>query len=78
MKRDGLPELRTGILEADLLIFGTPVYEQHISAQMKAFFDRTFMWIHLIGLLGKPVITAITTEGDGIRPTEHYLRGSSR
>ena len=68
---DSLAELRQKVLEADLLIFGTPVYEQHISAQMKAFFDRTFMWIHLVGLLGKPALTAITTgdeereEGEG-------------
>lgn len=72
---DSLAELRQKVLEADLLIFGTPVYEQHISAQMKAFFDRTFMWIHLVGLLGKPALTAITTGGDGLRSTQRYLSG---
>lgn len=74
-ENDDLPELRRKILDADLLVFGTPVYERHISAQMKALFDRTFMWIHLMALLGKPVLTAITTGGDGIRPTERYLEG---
>jgi len=74
-KDDALAELREKVLGADFLIFGTPVYERHVSAQMKAFFDRTFMWIHLVGLLGKPVLTAITNGSDGIRPTQKYLSG---
>lgn len=73
-KNDALPEIRRKILECDLLIVGSPVYEQQISAQMKTLFDRTFMWIHLIGLMGKPTLTAITTGNDGIWLTEKYLR----
>lgn len=72
---DSLPEVRQKIRECDLLIIGSPVYEQQISAQLKALFDRTFMWLHLIGLMGKPVITAVTYGGDGRRPTERYLSG---
>lgn len=72
-KNDALPEIRQKILDCDLLIVGSPVYEQMISAQTKALFDRTFMWIHLVGLMGKPTITAITTGSDGIWLTEKYL-----
>lgn len=74
-KTDALQEVMRKIRECDLLIVGSPVYEQQISAQLKAFFDRTFMWIHLIGLMGKPVITALTTGNDGLIRAENYLTG---
>jgi multimeric flavodoxin WrbA len=72
-RSDELHEIMRRMRECDLLIVGSPVYERHISAQMKALFDRTFMWIHLIGLLGKPVLTAVTAGSDGINPTRRYL-----
>lgn len=72
-KNDALPEIRKKIQESDFLILGSPVYENMISAQTKMLFDRTFMWIHLIGLMGKPAITAVTYEADGRWLTEQYL-----
>jgi multimeric flavodoxin WrbA len=72
-KADSLPDLMRKIQESDLLIVGSPVYEQHVSAQTKALFDRTFMWIHLVALLGKPALTAVTAGSDGIRTTRRYL-----
>ena len=74
-KNDALPEVMQKIQESDILIIGSPVYENLISAQTKALFDRTFMWIHLVGLMGKPALTAITTGSDGIWLTEKYLSG---
>ena len=72
-KNDALSEIRQKIMKCDLLIIGSPVYEMFISAQTKTFLDRTFMWIHLIGLMGKPALTAITTGGDSVWLTEKYL-----
>ncbi len=63
-RRDALPEIMEKIRACDLLIIGSPVYEMQVSAQIKAFFDRTWMWIHCLGLLGKPAMTAVTTGGD--------------
>jgi len=72
--KDDLTEVKQKVLKSDLLIMATPVYEYHVSAQMKAFFDRSFMWTGLMKLLGKPVITAVTAAGGGIKPTENYLK----
>jgi multimeric flavodoxin WrbA len=72
-KNDALPEIMQKMQESDFLILGSPVYENLISAQLKALFDRTFMWIHLVGLMGKPALTAITYEADGLWLTEKYL-----
>jgi multimeric flavodoxin WrbA len=74
-KNDDLPEIMQKIRESDLLILGSPVYENFISAQTKVLFDRIFMWIHLVGLMGKPALTAITTGADGMWLTEKYLSG---
>jgi multimeric flavodoxin WrbA len=70
---DALPEIMQKILECDLLIVGSPVYEMLVSGQIKAFFDRTWMWIHCLGLLGKPAMTAVTTGGDSPWMTETYI-----
>jgi hypothetical protein len=61
------------IRQSDFLILGSPVYENMVSAQIKMLFDRTFMWIHLVGLMGKPALTAVTYEEDGRWLTEKYL-----
>jgi multimeric flavodoxin WrbA len=70
---DALHEIMEEIQACDLLIMGSPVYEMQVSAQIKAFFDRTWMWIHCLGLLGKPALTAVTTGGDSPWLTEKYL-----
>lgn len=72
-RNDDLPAIRAKIQGCDLLIIGTPVYEQMVSSQTKALFDRTFQWIHLHGLMGKPTLTAVTSGGDGIFPAQTYL-----
>jgi multimeric flavodoxin WrbA len=71
--KDDLQEIQEKMLASDLLIFGSPVYVQHISAQMKVLFDRIYVWLHTVKLIGKPAITAITTAYSGRRPTEKYL-----
>lgn len=72
-KNDDFMEIREKILACDFLIIGSPVYELMISAQTKILLDRTFQWIHLQGLIGKPTITAVTSGGEGIVTTQGYL-----
>ena len=74
-KDDGLQEIAQKMLDSDLLIIGSPVYVQQISAQTKALIDRLFIWIHLSRLIGKPTLTAITTAAEGMKLTEWYLVG---
>lgn len=71
--KDDMEEIRQKILECDFLILGSPVYVHQISAQMKVFFDRIFVWVHTVKLIGKPALTSVTTGGSGRRPTEKYL-----
>jgi multimeric flavodoxin WrbA len=71
--KDDLQEIQQKMLESDLFILGSPVYVHHISAQTKVLFDRIYVWLHIVKLIGKPAITAITTAKTGRRRTEKYL-----
>lgn len=61
------------ILKSDLVVFATPVYENHISALMKNFFDR----FHFLGFrpLNKSInaIIIATCSFSGLRNTLKYM-----
>jgi multimeric flavodoxin WrbA len=71
--KDDLPLIQQKLLESDMIILGSPVYVEQVSAQMKAFIDRIFIWLHTLRLIGKPSLTVVTTAGSGIQATENYL-----
>jgi len=71
--QDDLQDIQARLLESDLFILGSPVYVDHVSAQMKIFIDRSFLWLHTLRLIGKPALTALTTAGSGAGPAERYL-----
>jgi len=72
--KDDITDLKEKLQNSDLVILGSPVYVHSVSAQFKAFADRIFIWYHLMKLIGKPVITAVTTARTGRKPTEKYLK----
>lgn len=72
-KKDDLDEIKAAMLACDLLILASPVYENQVSAQMKALFDRLFPWCHVFPLLGTYSLSACTTGNDGHRETGAYL-----
>ena len=57
---DGIME---DVRKADALIFASPVYCGAVSAQMKTFFDRMVIELHVMSLLGKPSIALAVSEG---------------
>ena len=71
--KDDLQEIQRKMLSADCLIIGSPVYVHHISAQTKILFDRIYVWLHIVKLIGKPAITALTTAKTGLHRAEKYL-----
>ncbi len=66
---DDLPSLLIRMQEADGIIFGSPVYIDNISGQMKVFFDRLADAIHyqlLAGKYGCSVATTYESGGDDV------------
>lgn len=70
---DDLAAIQAKLLAADLIVLASPVYVCHVSAQMKAFIDRSFVWAHALSLFGKPALTAVTAAFGDMRPAESYL-----
>lgn len=71
--KDDMEYIRSKILEADLIIVGSPVYFQNISGQTKILFDRLAYWSHVFRLIGKPVITVSTSGSNGNKIINSYL-----
>jgi multimeric flavodoxin WrbA len=66
---DDVPALVVRMQEADGIIFGSPVYIDNISGQMKVFFDRLADVIHyqiLAGKFGCSVVTTYESGGDEV------------
>ena len=66
---DDVPALQIRMQEADGIIFGSPVYIDNISGQMKVFFDRLADAIHyqvLAGKFGCSVATTYDSGGDDV------------
>jgi multimeric flavodoxin WrbA len=70
---DDLQSILQKLKKSDMVILGSPVYVNTVSAQFKVFADRIFVWLHTLRLLGKPSLSVITTAGSGISPTKKYL-----
>jgi len=71
--KDDLAEIKIKMLECDMLILGSPVYTNQVSAQMKAFCDRLFTWCHIFPLLGKYSLSVVSTGNDGHKESAAFL-----
>ncbi|HET6581636.1 MAG TPA: flavodoxin family protein, partial [Methanoregula sp.] len=70
---DDVPALVARMQEADAIIFGSPVYIDNISGQMKVFFDRLADAIHYQVLAGKFGCSIATTHESGGDEVVAYL-----
>jgi multimeric flavodoxin WrbA len=70
---DDVPALLIRMQEADGIIFGSPVYIDNISGQMKVFFDRLADAIHYQVLAGKSGCSVATTYESGGDDVVAYL-----
>jgi len=70
---DDVPTLLIRMQEADGIIFGSPVYIDNISGQMKVFFDRLADAIHYQVLAGKSGCSVATTYESGGDDVVAYL-----
>jgi multimeric flavodoxin WrbA len=62
---DDVPAIVARMKEADAIIFGSPVYIDNVSGQMKLFFDRLADAIHYQQMAGKYGCSVATTHESG-------------
>jgi multimeric flavodoxin WrbA len=72
-KMDDMTLLKQKLLDADFIIWGSPVYTMAVTAQMKTFLDRLASWYHNMRLAGKPGMTIATTAHSGIKEVNELL-----
>lgn len=73
---DDVPALVARIREADAIVFGSPVYIDNVSGQMKVFFDRLADAIHyqlLAGKFGCAVATTHESGGDDVVAYQNHV-----
>jgi multimeric flavodoxin WrbA len=70
---DDIPALLIRMQEADGILFGSPVYIDNVSGQMKVFFDRLADAIHYQVLAGKVGCSVATTYESGGKEVVAYL-----
>jgi multimeric flavodoxin WrbA len=80
VQKDGMEQVYPKILEADVLVLGTPVYFWGPSAQMKTFIDRWYALVSGRGrneLRGKKAVV-VTAYGDTDPSTPQHVVGMFR
>lgn len=72
--KDDLKLLKQKLLEADGIIFASPVYAYHVTGSLKRTIDRLSYLFHRPELVGKPALTVVTTGGGGQKEVTKYLK----
>jgi multimeric flavodoxin WrbA len=71
--KDDYTGIKERLLEADGIILVSPNYMHNVSAQMKAFLDRSFSLCHCQTLKGKYGAVVVTSGGLKFETPENYL-----
>jgi multimeric flavodoxin WrbA len=73
-QKDSFREIKESIDKADGLILASPNYISHVSAQLKAFFDRCASALHLQEFEGKYGAAVVTSGGGDEAPIADYMQ----
>lgn len=72
-ERDDTPRVKRAMLEADVIILGSPVRFHHVSGSVKTLMDRTSYWGHLFKLTGKVGLSVSVSSTNGNEYVDYYL-----
>lgn len=70
---DDMKKAKNILMHTDLFIVGCPVYENNVSAFIKAFLDRVGYWCHLMPMLGTKCVVIVTAKNTGYDFVSKYL-----
>ncbi len=73
-KMDNFDRIKDEISSSDIIILGTPVYAGSVSSYLKEFIERLSMWLHIFKLAGKCGVIVVTSSGNSLCETVHYLK----
>lgn len=70
---DGFNKLKEKMLEADFIIFASPVFLHNVTGCMKNFLDRISYWCHIFALRGKNSMVIASAGSNGTKYVIDYL-----
>lgn len=73
-QQDDMEYIKKKMLETDLIIWGSGVYFQHVSSEMKNYIDRLAYWSHIFAMAGKQCIIITSSGSNGNDLAEAYLK----
>lgn len=73
VQKDAFNGIFASMLSADGIVWGSPVYIYHVTAQLKLFIDRLSNAIHCLRLEGKYGAAIATAGGSGHEDTAAYM-----
>lgn len=73
-KHDGMAEIKKKMLEADIIVFATPIYAANVSVFMNMLFQRLSGWLHMMPLMGRKAVLVTSSCGNGIGIVNNYMR----
>lgn len=71
---DDLSIIRKKLIEADGIVFATPVYAYQVPAPLKRIIDRMAFLFHRQELVGKPTLVVVTSDGGGHKQVSKYIK----
>lgn len=72
--KDSFSEVERKLQEADGIVLSSPVYLRQVSGILKTMIDRTCSHYHRPILVGKPILSCVTTNASGAKETLKYLK----
>ncbi|PJI09180.1 MULTISPECIES: flavodoxin family protein [Clostridium] len=72
--KDDMNVIKEKMLNANLIILGSPVYAHNVSGDMKIFIDRLSYWLHIFKLSNKKFVTITTSSSNGNIYVNDYLK----
>ncbi len=72
-EKDDMIRIRKKLLQADIILFVSPVYANNVTGAVKTFIDRISYWLHLLPLLGKKGIILTTSNTGGNDYVNNYI-----
>ncbi len=72
-EKDDMKIIKKKMIEADLIIFASPVYAHNVSGDMKIFIDRISYWMHIMKLAGKAGVILSSSASNGNKLVNDYL-----
>lgn len=73
-ENDDMKKIKQEMLDADIIMLGSPVYSAMVSGNMKILIDRLSYYLHTLQLRGKIIVPVLSASGNSLLETNNYFK----